>query len=221
MIYIGSVNNLAYEALAKLTDKHRQEYADKHGYTYVPIKEGFIEPITDAYVHDTSLVGFEKVHSAIKIFDKYPDCSHLWMPDVDTLITNMTIKLEDILSKYPKPFLVGTDCNGINTGNFIVSREWGYDFLKFIVTQREAYRGNILNEQAIVIDNYAANKGFIERLPQRVINSYEYGLYDFELMDILGNNGQWQPGDFNIHWPGQSLETRINLALKYAKLTIK
>ena len=31
-------------------------------------------------------------------------------------------------------------------------------------------------------------------------------------MDLLGNDGQWQPGDFLIHWPGISLERRLNLA---------
>jgi hypothetical protein len=44
------------------------------------------------------------------------------------------------------------------------------------------------------------------------MNSYDYALYGNE-----NNEGQWQPGDFVIHFPGLSLEKRIELVRKYSK----
>ena len=37
-------------------------------------------------------------------------------------------------------------------------------------------------------------------------------MYNVEGIDLLGQNGQWEYGDFVIHWPGLPNETRVNLA---------
>jgi hypothetical protein len=57
----------------------------------------------------------------------------------------------------------------------------------------------------------------IKIVPQRTMNSYDYDLYPglvphIYKKDLLGNDGQWQSGDFLIHWPAVPLATRIKLA---------
>ena len=40
-------------------------------------------------------------------------------------------------------------------------------------------------------------------------------MYNVEGIDLLGQDGQWYPGDFVIHWPGLPNNTRIQLAQQY------
>jgi hypothetical protein len=39
--------------------------------------------------------------------------------------------------------------------------------------------------------------------------------------DFYGNRGQWQSGDFMIHWPAKTLSERIHLASEYNQYIIK
>jgi len=66
----------------------------------------------------------------------------------------------------------------------------------------------------------------IKIVPQRTINSYNYDLYPGSIphvykKDLLGNDGQWQSGDFLIHWPGIPLAQRLVLAQDMLKQVIK
>jgi hypothetical protein len=65
-----------------------------------------------------------------------------------------------------------------------------------------------------------------------MINSYDYSIYpDSNFLDALdrfrnkqdyyGNYGQWESGDFLIHWPGTNLNQRLELARKYLPLILK
>ena len=57
----------------------------------------------------------------------------------------------------------------------------------------------------------------IKIVTQRTLNSYDYDQYPGSIphvykKDIFGNDGQWQPGDFLIQWPGIKNDRRIPLA---------
>ena len=40
-------------------------------------------------------------------------------------------------------------------------------------------------------------------------------MYNVVGIDLLGQDGQWAPGDFVIHWPGLPNDARVKLAEHY------
>ena len=52
-------------------------------------------------------------------------------------------------------------------------------------------------------------------LPQRRFNSY-----DGVTTDLLGTQGQWQIGDFMVHFAGYSKAEKLNMVQKYMKLVL-
>ena len=47
------------------------------------------------------------------------------------------------------------------------------------------------------------------------MNSYDYRIYGVDGIDQLGYSGQWQHGDFVIHFPALHNPTRIQLMNQY------
>jgi hypothetical protein len=75
-------------------------------------------------------------------------------------------------------------------------------------------------------DTYEQYKDIVIKLvPQRTMNSYNYSLYKGwgpePMLDKLGNVGDWQIGDFAIHWPAQSLEFRLQAFDYYSQFIIR
>jgi hypothetical protein len=73
------------------------------------------------------------------------------------------------------------------------------------------------NDQQCMIDNIERLGDGLKIVPQKFINSYDYDLYPGIIphifkKDLFGNDGQWQVGDFLIHWPAVALDKRIQLA---------
>jgi hypothetical protein len=59
-------------------------------------------------------------------------------------------------------------------------------------------------------------ESIVKIVPQRFMNSYNYQMYHYkDHRDKLGIDGNWQPGDWLIHWPAASLEDRLNLTRLY------
>lgn len=229
-IVFTSLHNKEYEPLAEITlAKNKVPYCQRHGYPLVVKKDKW---------HDMPM-GFEKAFVFFQAFEQYPSCKWLFFSECDALITNMNITLESILEKInPSPsthMIITTDGNGINAGNlFIRNSPESCEFLQYMLEIRRDYP----HEQAFFND-CAASTGskhskyptFIQIAPQYYFNSYEYktipwlstrgpsAIWDFEdySHDYFGNRGQWERGDFLIHWPSTSLEDRIRLAEFFSK----
>ena len=60
-------------------------------------------------------------------------------------------------------------------------------------------------------------------MPQRYMNSFNYMLYPQYTVtrDKLDFDGNWQLGDWLIHWPATPLDYRIQLANYYKEYIIK
>jgi hypothetical protein len=59
-------------------------------------------------------------------------------------------------------------------------------------------------------------QSIVKITPQRFMNSYNYQFYHYtDHRDKFGVNGNWEPGDWLIHWPALSLEDRIKLTKHY------
>jgi hypothetical protein len=67
-------------------------------------------------------------------------------------------------------------------------------------------------------------RSVIKVVPQRLFNSYDYTTMPkyahVEHKDAMGVNGQWQSGDFMIHFPDKKLEERVHLAKLYLEKVI-
>lgn len=243
MIVVVSAHDEKYEPLAEWTlYKNKLEYCVKHGYKLHYSKDcgakaggkpivAKLPPIPDTYIP----AGWGKVFVMKEAMKKYPNAEWIFNTDCDVMVTNMDIKLEEIIEKYTTDnthILIPADCNGINCGNMIIKNSpIGEAFLDTIIAGMPLYRHWYMFENQLIQDLFVgthleetgmtAGGTFWSRvgkiLPQRVMNSYDYANLPLlkdrkEYKDILGTDGQWQDGDFIIQWPGTDLNYRLKAA---------
>lgn len=244
MYVVVSVNDQKYKPLADWTVlKNKKVYCERHGYVlkhYEDCAESLVgkpmragnPPIPETHYP----MGWAKVYAIKDAFEKYPDCEWIFNTDCDVMITNMTIKLEDIVNECTKDanvhVIIPADCNGINCGNmFIKNSPIGKAFLDTIIAGLPLYREWYLFENQLIQDlcvgTHLTEQGVkaggtlwgrvIKILPQRIFNSYDYKKIPLlkdrpQYNDILGHDGQWKEGDFIIQWPSTDLDYRIKEA---------
>ncbi len=203
-VAIVSLFNERHKDLAELTwYNNKVEYASKHGYSAIAKTDNF----SPEQVH------FDKFVHILQVLKDNPDLDWVWWLDNDAMITNFDIKLEDLVDP-EYHIIMPTDIAALNTGSFIVRnslqvKEW----LEFLLSKKAEYKNDKKwFEQQAVIDFYPKFQHLFKIIPQQWLNSYDYKMYNVEGKDLLGQDGQWYPGDFVIHWPGLPNETRIQLA---------
>jgi len=171
----------------------------------------------------------------LEIFEK-EECDVLYWCGADTLITNMNIKITDLMDEEHEFFICG-DANSVNADSFIIkntrrAKQLLNSILKFQLDNQYSYEKEekYLNEQETLINFIHNEFRHISKIyPQRHMNSYNYNLYPTAHFgeqfaakkDYLGNDGHWQEGDFLIHFPGQSLEGKIHYSKHYLTLVQK
>ncbi len=213
-IVFTSFHTPNYNSLAEITlVKNKDVYCKKHNYPLL---------VKTSDWHNIPL-GYEKVYIIEYALEKFPNCEWIFFSECDTLITNMNIKLEDIIKDEKKHFIITTDINNINAGSFFIKNSTeGRNYLQAMKDSIGKYP----EEQAFIIDSYFGLGNFkdiISLYPQKTFNSYDYYLYGNAYpsgLDIQGNNGRWEYGDFIIHLPGISYEHRINLANQFLSQVI-
>jgi hypothetical protein len=210
MYAVVSLNDEKYQPLADLTwDQNKKLYCERHGYAGINKTSGFVGNIS---------IGFEKIHFILNLMNERPDIEWIWWTGTDAMITNFTIKIEDkIIPEYD--LILATDCNDINNDSFLIKNsDWSKDYMKQIADLEPKYKKHFFYEQQAMIDTYHDNKDHIKIVPQRYLNAYKNDLYPHQLpYDCLGNDGTWQRGDWLIHWPGTSLDLRLQLARHFMK----
>lgn len=201
-----------FEELANITlFQNKIKYAELHGYDCVYKTEGFSKKI-----------GFDKLYCLDSLFKTNKYEWILWT-DADAMITNFSIKLEDLIDNNFH-FIVATDFNGINTGVFLIRySDQGRKFLDYLIEFSRKHPDVRMQEQQFIKEAYEKTdfKQIIKIVPQKTMNSYMYDLYQSRYsstpncrnrVDSLGNNGDWQVGDFIVHLPDISQKTRIDIA---------
>jgi hypothetical protein len=209
---IVSLNDQRYQPLADLTwTKNKEIYAQKHGYKAMVKTDNFYN----------INVGFEKIWFVNDILNQNLDIEWVWCTDCDSMVTNMTIKIEDRIDDNYH-FIIASDWAGLNAGSwFVKNSEQGRNFIKLIMSQYDKYCNHGWAEQQCIIDNYNDNKDIIKIVPQRQINAYQCSIHpNLPKVDQYGNDSDWKMGDFFIHWPASPLDMRINLANEYMKKVI-
>jgi hypothetical protein len=185
--------------LAKITwDSNKKLYCEAKGYDY-RIRE-----------QTTPYKGFDKILFLEEIIKEN---KHEWIfwCDCDTLVTNFEKNIEDLMDGKHEFFLT-KDWSDINGGVFLFkTSERGLSYFNHVkekmyeFSSQNKYRFG--EEQTAMIRTVDDPKfeGIIKILPQRSMNSYPYDkVYGHPNghLDKLGQNGNWQKGDFIIHIPG-------------------
>ncbi|KAF2650155.1 glycosyltransferase family 34 protein [Lophiostoma macrostomum CBS 122681] len=183
-----------------LSLKNKDHYARRHGYDLVVDYEEHTDRGTTYWKYDMMERLIKK--------DRW---DWLWWMDFDTLITNTGIKVTDIISESlanaTNPddidYLTTHDCNGLNTGSFLVrSHPRSLDFLHSIYAIHSSGRDSDehLSEQDAMARLIATEKEAGDRtlrVPQYKLNAFpsEIACYD-------DAKKAWEHGAFVLHFAG-------------------
>jgi hypothetical protein len=221
-----------YQPLADLTwEQNKVPYAEKHGYkTFCRIggmKQG-------------STIGYQKIHFIRELMYDNPDIEWFWWTGTDAMIMNFNTRIED-KALDPYHYYVSADVNGINADSLLFrNTSEGRSFIEEVIRiEPEASKFWDSEQRAMATvmglppatgdDKWPPGtrisdqwKDICKIMPQRYMNAFNYELYHYtDHRDRLGQDGNWQVGDWLIHWPATSLEHRIRLASFYKEHIIK
>jgi hypothetical protein len=203
-----------YAEMASFTIPNKQEYCQRHGYTFLSkiITESELMPAIHPVTWDRLRLLIELLRSG--------RWDWIWTIGTDTMITNMTTKLESLIDE-DYHFIISCEwCSPMQADSFLAcySPEC-LSFLDAVMSLYGQFKSHCWVEQAAMIELLPKFKDWIKILPQRAMNSYDYTKYAemypneeriTKANDYQGNSGQWQRGDFVIHWPGLKPWQRIN-----------
>jgi hypothetical protein len=234
MYALVEVHDSNYTTLSDLTwVENKLEYAKLHGYkTFCRTDNDFVPNI---------LIGFQKLYFIKELLENNPEIDWFWWTGCDAIVTNFGTRIEDrIDNRYH--FIVAVDKNGLNADSFLIRNSpEGKKIINGLISLRESSSkfwdtdqramctlfgfpgtsevGWPEGENLKVINEY---KDIVKLVPQRYMNSFNYQLYHYtDHRDKLGWDGNWQVGDWLIHWPATSLEYRIELYNFYKEYIIK
>lgn len=198
----------AYKPLADLTwEQNKKVYAKIWGYDTYAVTDGF-KNISD--------ISWARTRKVIELLESGYDWVHA--VGCDTLITNYDIRIESLVDN-DKDFIIAVDCLNINNDSYFAHNTPNcINWLKHLDTLQDQYcMKHHWNDQQCMIDNIERLGNGLKVVSQKMINSYDYDLYPgivphIYKKDLFGNYGQWEPGDFLIHWPAVPLDKRIILA---------
>jgi hypothetical protein len=199
---VVSLHTPNYQVLADHTwTNNKLEYAIKHDYKTFLKLDNF---------KNTHTIGYEKIFFLQDIMRDNPDVEWFWWLGTDTLITNFNTKMEDhIDSNYH--FVIGEDGNGMNADSFFIRNTIeGRAYIDWIVNNADHYDPHYFREQQAMIESYSMPEWqpIIKIVPQNRFNSHDCWPNRVGV-DKFGERGWWEPGDFVVHWPGSSMETRL------------
>lgn len=211
MIILATLHNDNYQELANETwDNNKVQYAEKHGYAYLAKTEDFygFEP------------GFEKIQFLLDTFEAYPETTWIWWTGTDSMVTNFNTKIEDKIAEagdadviMSADFNFKINCDSILVKNSDKARAW----LKDIMDNMPKYHTHQFKEQQYMLDSLDKYTDTVKLMPQHFMNSYEYKMYRVNPWvyekdtDVNGDRGQWEAGDWLVHWPGTQPRERMEL----------
>lgn len=218
MIVMATMHDNNYKSLADETwENNKVKYAHKHGYSYIAKTEDF-------YGYPP---GFEKIQFLLDILETYPDAEWVWWTGTDSMVTNFETRIEDKVTFddvniaphiiMSSDFNFDINCDSILIKNTVQARAW----LQEIMDLMPKYASHQFKEQQVMLDIMDKWDPWILIMPQNYMNSYEYRMYEVppwnykEAVDVNGYRGQWEPGDWLVHWPGTQPQERIELVKIY------
>jgi mannan polymerase II complex MNN10 subunit len=189
-------------ALRDLTFANKQEYCDRHGYTFVGETDIFHEKDEKGNQKPDRPASWSKIPLILKLM---PEFDFVFWTDADSVITNMDFKLEDVIADAERGdynFIVSNDQNGKNCGQMIFKKTLAtWNFLRDAWAKEDHIHSGVW-EQGAIGELLRENPERVRELvvPQRLFNSYP---------------SIWRRGDFLIHVPRDDRwKDRIGTLLK-------
>jgi hypothetical protein len=215
MIILATLHDNNYQELATETwDNNKVKYAEKHGYAYLAKTDDFygFPP------------GFEKIQFLLDTLDNYPDTEWIWWTGTDSMVTNFNIRVEDKIAEAGDAHVIMSadfnfkiNCDSILVKNSDQARAWLTD----IMDNMSKYHTHQFKEQQFMLDSLDKYTDTVKLMPQHFMNSYEYKMYRVmpwvyeKDTDVNGDRGQWESGDWLVHWPGTQPRERMQLVEEY------
>lgn len=103
----------------------------------------------------------------------------------------------------------------------------GAAYLRDILRHYPSYKHHPWVENQTMIDLREKYAAITFMVPQHVMNAYDYRRFEGihpcykDGTDCFGNRGQWQKGDFLVHWPAATLEQRMKWLAEYSTQIVK
>lgn len=189
-----------FQVLANATWSNKVEYALQNGYRFLCKNDDFTLPHASG----------EKLPFIRKYLREHPETEWVWWLDIDTLITNHHIRIEDRIDN-DYHFIISKDLNGVNAGSFFIRNspeglallDWMLEVYPVFEKQTGFFAEQTAIESALHMEHW---KNIIKIVPQKSINSYHRHLNSWT---HLGPDAIWERGDFVVHFPGTTLEHRL------------
>lgn len=216
-----------YDGLALYTIRlNKAKYCQRYGYQLEVIHD--IRPkYCDGSSHAGGFSWSRLEHMAGMV--EYGQFDWVWCVGCDTLITNMQLALEPLIDGTTKHILIcGERVAPLQADSFLVrGTPEGAGWLRDILSTYQQYRHHVWVENQAMIDRREKHAAIMQIIPQYRLNAYDYrrfyhlGSQYRDGTDCYGNRGQWQPGDFLIHWPAATLEERFGFLAEYSPQVIE
>lgn len=198
----------AYWRIMELCAPNKLEYCLRHGFQFQMRR------------HTKYTPWGQRTDFMRETLEQMDDGDWLWFMDTDTVITNMTVKLESILTPNAPDMIVCKDMHGVNNGVFFLRKSAAtVEFLRTVKSMNTAYSDDqsamvALLNQGVISVRYAEQDAF---------NSYlfdEYGYYK-GLGLTTESLGHWRPGRFVLHLPGMTNRRREMLMQEKLKEVVR
>lgn len=210
-IALATMHSESFRPLAEITIyRNKAEYCKRYGYALEIRKEPF----------SLGQSPFEKIAFICELLASRKYDWILWT-GADTLVMNFGIKVEQKVIE-GKDLIITRDLNQINSDVFLVRTcpltiEW---FNIILSLKKDSRYRNGWREQRAMIDKWTQPWSRRFRvLHQRTMNSYLYNSEFYPKFkgrpQFQDHPGQYQPGDWIMHWPSMALDKRMIVAQKY------
>lgn len=233
MYALVELHDEKYQPLADLTwESNKVPYAKRYGYHYFCKKDN---------LRENTAMGYQKIWYLKELMNDHPEIEWFWWTGTDTMIMNHSTRLEDRVNN-AYHFIICVDTNGINADSFLIrNTEQGREFIDSVLAiETECSKEWDCEQRGIAFvlglpytaqyigvhpDKFQITnkwKDLVKIFPQRYMNGYNYNFYHHkDHRDAFGYDGNWNFGDWLIHWPAISLENRISLFHQYKGYIIK
>ena len=168
--------------------KSKQAYCEKNGYDFYRLCET---------LDQTRPLAWSKIKAVQQVLKDY---DWVFWTDADSVIMNDNVLLEDFIDPNSHFIICYDHCSeDVNSGQFLIKNtDKAMHFLNTVYAKDE-YINHILWENRAIMDVIKEpefGEGFTKILPQRMMNSFVYGIHN------ENPEACYEPGDFIVHLPG-------------------